>query len=40
MLDNEQQFPLRMQVRKVSGQPGTFRFVAVDPVGQINAVTP
>lgn len=31
---------VRMQVREVSGQPGTFRFVAVDPVGQINAVTP
>lgn len=31
---------VRMQVRQVSGQPGSFRFVAVDPVTQINAVTP
>ncbi|WP_428307950.1 PAS domain-containing protein [Lacipirellula sp.] len=31
---------VRMQIRTVSGQPGTYRFVAVDPIGQINAVTP
>lgn len=31
---------VRMQLRTVSGEPGTYRFVAIDPIGPINGVAP